>query len=60
MRKQLLILFFSICAYALLAQTACIEVNKIWDNSTHTAFTSLINTIVQSVERQFPCEIFLG
>ena len=47
MRKQLLILFFSICAYALLAQTACIEVNKIWDNSTRTAFTSLINTIVR-------------
>lgn len=42
MIKQILILFFSISAYTLLAQTNCITVNKIWDNGKHSAFTSLI------------------
>ena len=42
MRKQILIIIFSICTYAVLAQNYCVEVRKIWDNGSHSAFTSLI------------------
>ncbi len=42
MKKQIITLFFSIFAYVVLAQTHCVEVSKIWDNGSHSAFTSLI------------------
>lgn len=40
--KQLLITICLLCASLILAQTHRVEVSKIWDNSSHSAFTSLI------------------
>ncbi len=40
--KQLLITICLLCASSILAQTHRVEVSKIWDNSSHSAFTSLI------------------
>lgn len=40
--KQLLLVILLVCAPSILAQTHCVEVSKIWDNGSHSAFTSLI------------------
>lgn len=42
MKKQVLILFLSIVVSTVIGQTICVEVDKIWDVDTHSAFTSLI------------------
>ncbi len=42
MKKQILIVLLSICSYTMLSQNYHVQIEKIWDNGKHNAFTSLI------------------
>lgn len=42
MKKQIIIIILTLCSYTIIAQNNSFKVDKIWDNGTHSAFTSII------------------